>query len=576
MTELLLNLNPGILIILAGIICAVMPASQIRKLLVLAAPIAGVVSISMLYTDQEVIGGLIEIGGQTFTTLRIDSLSLIWGYIFCVVGVLNGIYGLHEKCQITDSSALIYMGAAIGGVFAGDLLTLFIFWEIAAVSSVPLIWKGGERAYAAGVRYLAIHIFSGVALLAGAIMYGRANGGDFAFNHIGLESPGGWLMLIAMGIKCGFPLMHNWIQDAYPKASITGTVILSAFTTKLAIYALARGFAGEDILIYIGAAMTIFPVFFAVIENDMRRVLAYSLNNQLGYMVCGIGVGTTLAMNGVAGQVAVHIIFKSLLFMSMGAVLYRVGTIKGSELGGLFRSMPITTICCLIGAASIAAFPLFAAFVTKAMIISAVIKEHHYVISFILLFASAGVMEHSGIKIPYFTFFSHDSGKRVEEAPWNMLVAMGLASLLCIVFAFPFGGYQLLYNLMPYTADYDPYTADHVVFQLQLLFAAILAFALLKRLKVYPAERRAEIIDFDWTYRKLGLSVVKWLGAMWARLDAFTAHNRDRIVGTLGQRLKQVFSPVGAFSSASPANLSYVVTGMMLLVGLITVYLGAR
>ena len=163
MTELLFNLNPGILIILAGMICTIMPAAQIRKLLVIAAPIAGILSISMLYTDQEVIGGLINIGGQTFTTLRIDSLSLIWGYIFCVVGVLNGIYALHEKCQITDSSALIYMGAAIGGVFAGDLLTLFIFWEIAAVSSVPLIWKGGERAYAAGVRYLAIHIFSGVA-----------------------------------------------------------------------------------------------------------------------------------------------------------------------------------------------------------------------------------------------------------------------------------------------------------------------------------------------------------------------------------------------------------------------------
>jgi len=308
----------------------------------------------------------------------------------------------------------------------------------------------------------------------------------------------------------------------------------------------------------------------------MRRVLSYSLNNQLGYMVCGIGVGTTLAMNGVAGQVAVHIIFKSLLFMSMGAVLYRVGTIKGSELGGLFRSMPLTTIFCLIGAASIAAFPLFAAFVTKAMIISAVIKEHHYVISFILLFASAGVMEHSGIKIPYFTFFSHDSGKRVEEAPWNMLVAMGLASALCIFFAFPFGGYQFLYNLMPYTADYDPYTADHVIFQLQLLFAAIVAFALLKRLGVYPAERRAEIIDFDWTYRKLGLAIVKWIGAMWVRLNAVTANTRDRFAASIGRKLQQVFSPAGAFSAASPVNLPYVLTAAMLLICLVGVYLGAR
>ncbi len=263
---------------------------------------------------------------------------------------------------------------------------------------------------------MAIHVLSGVLLLAGAVMYGRANGGDFTFGHIGLESPGGLLMLLSMGIKCGFPFLHNWMQDAYPKASVTGTVILSAFTTKLAIYALARGFAGEDILIYIGAAMTAFPVFFAVVENDLRRVLAYSLNNQLGFMVCGIGVGTSLALNGVAGQVAVHVIFKSLLFMSIGAVLYRTGTAKASELGGLFRSMPYTTVFCLIGAGSIAAFPLLAAFVTKAMIIGAVVEEHHWGVFAILLFASAGVMEHSGIKVPYFTFFSHDSGKRVEEA----------------------------------------------------------------------------------------------------------------------------------------------------------------
>ena len=579
MTDLFMNLNPGIILILAGMICAVFPASQIRKLLVIAAPIAAAMSIYFLYLDQavqEVIGGVINIGGQEFTTLRIDSLSFIWGMVFCLAGILNGIYALHEKCQITDASALIYSGAAIGGVFSGDLLTLFIFWEIAAVSSVPLIWKGGERAYGAGIRYLAIHIFSGVCLLAGAIMFARANGGDFTFGHIGLDAPGGWLLLLAMGIKCGFPFLHNWMQDSYPKASITGTVILSAFTTKLAIYALARGFEGENILIYIGAAMTVFPVFFAVIENDMRRVLAYSLNNQLGYMVCGIGVGGALAMNGVAGQVTVHIIFKSLLFMTMGAVLYRVGTTKGSELGGLFRSMPITTVCCLIGAASIAAFPLFAAFVTKAMIITAVMQEHYYVIGFILLFASAGVMEHSGIKVPYFTFFSHDSGKRVEEAPWNMLVAMGLASFLCIFLAFPLGGYQFLYNLLPYEVDYDPYGAYHVVFQLQLLFAAILAFALLKRLKVYPAERRAEIIDFDWTYRKLGHKVIIWLGQMMARVDAVTARIRDEILDGLGRKMRQVFSPAGAFSTNTPANLSHVLTAAMLLIALVAVYLGAR
>ncbi len=569
----ILQINPGLWIILAGIICAFMPVGHVRKTLVLLAPLFAGVMIFQIYGAQEVIGGVINYAGIEFTTLRIDRLSMIWGYLFCLAGVLNAIYALHEKCRITDSSALIYTGAAIAGVFAGDLLTLFIFWELTALSSVFLVWKGGERSYAAGLRYLAVHVFSGVLLLAGAIVYGRANGGDFTFGHIGLDSPGGLMLLLAMGIKCGFPLFHNWIQDAYPKASITGTVILSVFTTKLALYAIARGFAGEDILIYIGAVMAVFPVFFAVIENDLRRVLAYSLNNQLGFMVCAIGIGTPLAMNGVAGQVITHVIFKGLLFMTMGAVMFRTGTAKASELGGLFRSMPFTTVFCLIGAGSIAAFPLLAAFVTKSMILSAALEEHLYIPLAMLLFASAGVMEHSGIKVPYFTFFSHDSGRRVKEAPWNMLTAMGLASLLCIVFAFPFGGYQLLYSLLPYEVNYHPYTPDHVIFQLQLLFAAITAFCVLKKYGLYPSEKRAEVIDFDWTYRKLGLGIARWIGAMWTRLSVNMTGVRKTCVDGMGKKLYQIFSPAGAMSAAAPSGLAAVLTAGMLVIALLIMFI---
>ncbi len=573
MIDSFLQINPGFVIILAGVLCALLPISPVRKALLILSPILAGYMIFLGIQSPDEARWVMDFGVVQLIPNTIDSLSVIWGYVFCLAAVLNGIYGFHEKCRITDSSALIYTGAAVAGVFVGDLLTLFIFWELAAISSVFLIWKGGEHAYGAGIRYLAIHVLSGVLLLAGAVMFGHANGWDFTFGHIGLDSPGGWLMLLSMGIKCGFPLLHNWMQDAYPKASVTGTVILSAFTTKLAIYALARGFAGEDILIYIGAAMTLFPVFFAVVENDLRRVLAYSLNNQLGFMVCGIGVGSALALNGVAGQVVVHVIFKSLLFMSMGAVLYRTGTAKASELGGLFKSMPYTTIFCLIGAGSIAAFPLLAAFVTKAMIIASVVEQHNWPVFAVLLFASAGVMEHSGIKVPYFTFFSHDSGKRPEEAPWNMLVAMGLASALCIFFAFPWGGYQFLYSLMPYELDYHPYTGNHVITQLQLLFAAMLAFAVLKKLKVYPDERRAEIIDFDWTYRRLGRTVVIWIGAMWTRLGAHVSRLQVRLLKTSGKRLYHMFSPAGAFSSAAPSGIAALLTGATLILTLFVIFL---
>ena len=573
MADFLIQVNPGFIIILAGIICAFVPIHGVRKSLVIIAPIIAGWMIYNALREPLAASHVMQVGPVALITMNFDRLSLLWGLVFCLAGILNGLYAFHEKCGLTDSSALIYMGSAVAGVFVGDLIMLFIFWELAAISSVFLIWKGGRKAYASGLRYLAIHVFSGVLLLAGAAMYGQANGGDYTFGLIGLDSPGGVLLLVAMGIKCGFPFLHNWMQDAYPKASVTGTVILSAFTTKLAVYALARGFAGESVLIYIGAAMTVFPVFFAVIENDLRRVLAYSLNNQLGFMVCGIGVGTTMAMNGVAGQVAVHVIFKSLLFMSMGAVLYRVGTAKASELGGLFRSMPFTTVFCLVGAASIAAFPLFAAFVTKAMIISSVLYEHHYAVVLVLLFASAGVMEHSGIKVPYFAFFSHDSGKRVEEAPWNMLVAMGLAAAMCIFLAFPVYGYHFLYSLMPSEVTYEPYTGNHIVTQFQLLFAAMFAFALLKRLKIYPDERRAEIIDFDWIYRRLGYQLVRWTDAMWTRLAFHSGRVRDDVVKHVNARLYHVFSPAGTFSASAPSGLAAVLTGSMLVLVLIVEYL---
>ena len=282
-------------------------------------------------------------------------------------------------------------------------------------------------------------------------------------------------------------------------ATVTGTVILSAFTTKLAVYALARGFAGTEILIYIGVVMTLFPIFFAEIENDLRRVLAYSLNNQLGFMVVGVGIGTEMALNGTASHAFAHILYKALLFMSVGAVLFRTGTSKASELGGLYRTMPLTAVFCLIGAASISAFPLFSGFVTKSLILDEAASAHLTFVWLALVFASAGVLSHSGIKIPYFTFFAHDSGKRPAEAPLHMLIAMGITAFLCIfIGVFP----GTLYAILPYEVEYVPYTMAHVVGQLQLLLFALLAFGVLMRTGIHPPEIRAINLDTDWSYRR--------------------------------------------------------------------------
>jgi len=430
---------------------------------------------------------------------KIDRLSLLFGYIFHLISFIALLYALHVKDDLQHVAGLVYAGSALGVVFAGDIFSFFVFWEMLTVSSIFLIWARRTRAaQAAGFRYLLVHAAGGLCLLAGIVLYVNQTG-SIEFGYIGLNGLATYLIFFGFGINCAWPVLHTWLTDAYPEATITGVIFMSAFTTKCAVYALARAFPGTEALIWIGAIMTGFPIFYAVIENDLRRVLAYSLINQVGFMVCGIGIGTALAINGAVAHVFNDVLFKALLFMSMGAVMYRTGKINGTALGGLYRTMPFTCICCMVGAASISAFPLFSGFVSKSMVMDAAAQGHMRIIWFILLFASAGVFHHAGIKIPFFAFFGHDAGMRPKEAPVNMLLAMGIAAFLCIfIGSFP----GPLYSLLPYPCDYVPYTAPHVVGQTQLLFFSALAFSLLLLSGIYPGEQRCVNVDADWFYRK--------------------------------------------------------------------------
>lgn len=524
MLPLAAAMPPGMLLMLAAIPVVFLPRT-ISNIVMLLLPIIGLAQLLALpigYTDT------VAIFDYTLEVTRVDALSRVFGIVFHLAAFMGILYALHVKDRMQAAAALIYVGSAIAAVFAGDLITLFVWWELTALSSVFLIWASRtESAIRAGQRYLIIQVTSGLLLLLGAILL-HAESGSIVFEHIGLESAGGWFVFMAFGIKACFPLLHGWMKDSYPEATITGTVFLSGFTTKLAIYALARGFAGTEILIPIGATMTAFPIFFAVIENDLRRVLAYSLNNQLGYMVVGIGIGTELALNGAVAHVFAHVIYKALLFMSMGAVLLRVGTVKGSELGGLYKSMPWTTVFCIIGAASISAFPLTSGFVTKSMILTAAADGHYLIPFLILLFASAGVFHHSGIKIPFFAFFAHDRGFRVKEAPLNMLAAMAMAAFFCIgIGVFP----GILYEILPYPVEYVPYTTSHVVQMLQLLLFSALAFTFLMKTKLYPPELRSVVLDVDWVWRKLLPQAWSRVAEVWlmGQLTFLSTANKARL-----------------------------------------------
>lgn len=577
MLDALAGLNPAYPVLLAGVLCAILPNHHARKALMLAGPLAG---LGLWFaTPEPGVYGVHEIAGFVFETFRFDSLSRVWGLVFLIAAVLNGIYALHERSRLADSSALLYAGAGIGAVFAGDFLTLFFYWELTAISSVFLIWGMNTRvSFRAGLRYLAIQVLSGVLLLSGAVLYAQT-AGSWSFGGVAngvedlgfldAETPAGLILLIAIGIKAAFPLLHSWLQDAYPKATVTGAVVLSAFTTKLAVYALARGFAGTEALIWIGAAMAAFPIVFTIMENDLRKVLAYALNNQLGFMVAAIGTGTALGVSGAAAHAFVHVIYKGLLFMSVGAVLYRTGTAKATELGGLWKSMPATTLFGVIGAATLCAVPLFSGFVAKALTLAAVLKEGPFLAFVILLAASAGMLEHSGFKVPHFAFFGRDSGKRPAEAPWNMLLAMGLASFLCIYLGVNHG---VLYALLPFEVDYAPYSFDSVVGQIQLLLAALFAFALLVKLRLYPTDKDMTILDADWLYRRALDGLARWSAAMAIRLQRAIDGAVVIVFRRAGGRLFNLFSPAGALSRDFPSGLMAVWTAGLLAAVLLVAY----
>ena len=442
--------------------------------------------------------GEVSFLGQNLVFGRVDQLSLIFSYVFSIMAFLGMVYALHVGDDAQHVTALTYAGGALGITLAGDFISLFLFWELIAISSTLLIWQRRQpAAVAAGFRYLLVHVFGGLLLLAGMAFH-WVQAGSLSFADMGAfsGSPAWTLILVAFLLNAAVPPLGAWLPDAYPEATVTGAVFMTAFTTKSAVYVLMRGFAGTEILVWLGAAMAVYGVVYAVLENDARRLLAYHIISQVGYMVCGVGIGTALALNGAAAHAFSHILYKALLFMGAGAVLEVTGLRKLSDMGGLYRTMPVTLGLYMVGAFAISAVPLFSGFVSKSMVVSAAGESHRSLIFLMLTLASAGTFLHTGLKLPYYMFFGKDSGARGQEPPRNMLVAMGLAAAACVLIGvFP----DLLYRHLPNPVDYVPYTLQHVTATLGTLgFTALGFFLLLKHL---DPELKISL-DTDWFYRR--------------------------------------------------------------------------
>jgi len=436
---------------------------------------------------------------------RADRLSLVFAYVFSLITVIGTIYSLHVKDNVQHMAAYVYAASAVGVVFAGDLVTLYVFWELMMLASVWLIWRRRTpESYAAGFRYLLVHAVSGVLLLAGIALY-YSQTGSLAFNQIDMGGPAFYLILLGFMVNAAVPPLHAWLTDAYPEATVTGAIFLSALTTKTAVYVLLRGFPGTELLVWLGAIMALWGVVYAVLANDIRRLLAYHIISQVGYMVAGVGMGTAIALNGSAAHAFTHILYKAVLFMGAGAVIHMTGKSKLTELGGIYRYMPYTFLLYMIGAFSISAFPLFSGFVSKTMVVEAAAVDHRAWIWLMLSLASAGTFLHTGLKLPYFTFMGKDSGLRPKEAPWNMLLAMGIAAFFCVFI----GVYPAwLYSFLPSPVDYDAYSLSHLFWELQLLLFTGLGFFLL--IKHLGGEPKISL-DTDWLYRRALPATTGWL-----------------------------------------------------------------
>ena len=470
----------------------------------------------------------------------------LFATIFALMAFGGGLYAYRQARWFELAAAYAYAAGAIGVSFAGDLISLFLFWELMALFSTVVVWCGGTPgARAAGIRYAIMHLLGGVILKVG-IEGVMVHTGSIEVRPMLADNFDHWMILIGILINAAAPPLSAWLSDAYPESSPTGSVFLSAFTTKTAVLALILLFPGEPLLIGIGLFMVMYGIIYALLENNIRRILAFSIVNQVGFMVCAIGIGTQMAINGAAAHAFAHIIYKALLFMSAGAVVYRTGLNKCSEVGGLFRTMPLTAVCGIIGALAISGFPLTSGFTTKTMISQAAANESLVWVYFLLAAASAGVFLHAGIKFPWFVFFQRDSGLRPKDAPWNMAVAMVLFSALCILFGV---APQLLYDYLPYPVDYKAYTAGKVVFYLQLLLFSGLAFFLL-----LPLMRRTETIslDTDWLWRVVAFRAARRVTTTVAHLGLALRELTELLGQKFGERGRRLFGTRSADGRLMP------------------------
>lgn len=588
MNMILTWVNPGLVLILAGLFAFALPLRRVRQGFALLGPVLGIIFLSSAPQDTDI--AVLSALGLDLVLFRVDGLNFLFALGFLIGALVHSLYALHQDDRLQDGMALVCAGAAISAVLAGDLMTLFVFWELTAASGIFLILRARTRAsYFGAMRFFALQVLSGVLLLDG-VAYVYKYSGDIGLDAFAdLDDPGAIYIFAAIGIKAAFPLLNNWMQDSFPKATVSGAVVLSGLTGLVACYAALRLLPGFEGLIWIGMVMAVLPLVFIVLESDLRRVLAYGLNAHLGFIICAIGCADLTSRQGLAvanGAVAhsfVTALAFPLLFMAIGAVLYRTGTAREGRIGGLSAQMPLTALMCVLGAACVSGVPFFAGYVSLDLLLDGVATNGVSSAAPVLAISLAGTTAFALIKVVYAAFFQASAWDgEVEEAPFNMVLAMGTsAAILLLIGVPPFLGlgYDWLYQLLPgpsVAASASPFAPGAVLGHIELLVFSALGYILLTRFGVLPRARASTVIDTDWIYRRLGYGFAVWCGDIWKKAGPALASYLAKLVQRAFDRIEAAFSPRGRLSQGPLSGGMAIWTGALLCLAMILSFATVR
>ncbi len=502
-------LHPGLLLIASALLIPILRGTA-RTAYLLLVPVGILLLLLNLPQGEHLRVPLLD---YTLTLLRVDRLSVAFALAFVIALGAGMLYALPQRDGREHLLAYLYAGSTLGVTFAGDLITLFVFWEMMALCATLLIWSARRPdSYRAGLRYLLYHLIGGLLLLFGVLGH-WAGGGGLEFNLLQLDNLWAWLILIAFVINAGVPPFHTWLPDAYPTASVSGIVYLGAFTTKASVYVLARGFAGAEVLMWAGAVMALYGVVYATFQNDMRRLLSYHIVSQVGYMVCAVGIGGAHGVNGATAHAFAHIMYKSLLLMGAGALMFATGKERLSDLAGgeLYRRLPISLVLYLIGALSISGVPLFNGFISKAIITHGLDEIGQSTAYLMLTVASVGTFLSVALKLAYYAWFGTPQPNRVaqyqsvQEVPRSMQAGMGILALICVAMGIAPG---LFNTFLPYPESLAFYKFDKVLTTLNLFIGTGLGFLWLAP---YLQPKPKGVLDLDWVYRRGLYPVVVWV-----------------------------------------------------------------